>query len=166
MNHELLLSLCCGIAGFSAVLAATLYTIGGRDNTPKAIRRFGSPICVLGGIISILSITSRLTLENAAYAILASIALCIGYCMGYGGDKIWTKIKKRLAIALVYIVAFLFVSKIFPYNQPKFIATLIMHSAMCLSTVYLGVKNPLNAASEEFHIGLFSCLMICMYTVG
>lgn len=139
-----------GLAKFGCViLFAALYSIAGRDKTPKWLRRFVAPAILLIGVQMINWQINWMTL--VAYPIMA-----IGLSIGYGADLILDKIKKRALCALVICSA----------GIPLVVSTghyplLILQYIIGISaSITLGCFNDLDAPTEEFYIGLLTTVMM------
>ena len=141
-------------AGLGVVLASTLYWIGGRSN--KWIRRFVSPAVICGTICGV-----SLGMGNFHWAMLAVCPLLsIGYHLGYGGDDVKTKIVKRLYYALACSGSGVLLAIVLGGNAYWILPIQI---AVALGTVYLGVKNPVYAAAEEFFVSVLLTVGLVMY---
>lgn len=120
-----------------------LYMVGGRSN--KWIRRFiGSLVC------SSAVCAEALFLKVFSFFMLIDYPLCIlSFCLGYGSDKLPTKIAKRsLVVGCSLLSGVLFCLII----GGKAWLLLPLHAVIGAGSIYLGVVNPVQAAAEEFFV--------------
>ena len=144
---ETQLGLTAGLGMLGIILGATFYMLGGRNGKWK--RRF------LGSFIVCSSIwgTSYL-LGNFSWWLVALYPLCIGsFVLGYGSDNTWGKIGRRATVASASLMSGILLAVVFSAWGvfPIEVATASL-------TIYLGVKNPIQAAPEEF----FICVLLWM----
>jgi len=126
-----------------------LYSDGGRSGKWK--RRYIAPCILVTAFVVIMSLGI-----GFSWIPLLSIPLLIGsLSLGYGGDKLGTKLFKRSYVALAHCVALL----------PMYVVTgawlvYVTHCILITSfMVVFGVWNPLRARDEEAVIGLSICLL-------
>ena len=153
MNEYTIIWICTG-AGIGLVLASMLYALGGRKY--KAIRRFGAS-AVLTATVALSALgMGRFTW----WLLLIYPFLTAGFCLGYGGDTLPEKIQRRV----VYYTAVVFSGVIVCFiMQGNSWWVLPVHLFLGMGSVYLGVKNPIHAAAEEFFICMLLNLGLLMY---
>lgn len=133
------------IVGLS--LMCFCYMWGGRSGKWK--RRF------LGAFVGCALINALLALRGlwSPWALTIMPALSIGYHLGYGSDIPFIKVVKRTICAIAICSAGLILCFIIGGNA-WFI--LPLHVGVGLWSIWLGTKNPLEAAAEE----TFVCLLL------
>jgi hypothetical protein len=124
-----------------------LYMLGGRSGKWK--RRFiGSIICSTA-----IWVESLLLGVFNFWQLLAYPLLIATFCLGYGSDILFTKIVKRFIVVLgsltVGVLMLLTVGGTSWMLLP-------LQLLIALGSVWLGVRNPIPAAAEEF----FVCLLL------
>ncbi|RTL04635.1 hypothetical protein EKK58_10010 [Candidatus Dependentiae bacterium] len=121
-------------------IATLLYMLGGRKD--KIIRRLGSA--------TILAITNNvICLLRGAWSpwfLLMIPALFGGFSMGYGGDNTWTKFFRRLLYAVGVIGCGLIFCLVY---GGKAWLLFVPHVGIGLWSIWLGIKNPIEAPAEE-----------------
>lgn len=123
------------------VSGAWLYMLGGRSGKWK--RRFCGSLVVSSGVW----ITSYLV-GNFSWWTLGIYPLCIGsFVLGYGSDTLGGKLRKRGTVVLASLMSGALLAVAFN-------AWLVfpIEVAMASLSIYLGIKNPIKAAPEEFFI--------------
>ena len=147
MNAEYLTVWQSFAAGAGLVTGSLFYSLGGRSN--KWLRRFiGS--AVLAG--TVCGIAAWRGIFNP-FMLLTFPALILGFSLGYGGNTISVKLRKRALCCLAVCMAGLVMAiciggnawMVFPF-----------HFGVAIFSVYLGLINPIAAAAEEF----FICLIL------
>lgn len=140
------------VAGLSAIIVATLYSLGGRafDGGKKGykwLRRY------LASFILCLSFCLlALWRGNFSFWFLLIFPLFVGiFSLGYGSDVLWIKLLKRSIIAVASVAVG--VALMFILGGRAGLA-LIPHAGLAAWSVYMGVKNPFPAAAEEFIISM------------
>ena len=136
------------IAFFGLLLTAVgcwLYMAGGRSGKWK--RRF------IGSLVLSAAVWLEfLLMGKFSFWTLLIYPLTIGtFCLGYGAEQIGEKIMKRSFVVSASLMTSLGI--FFLYGGW---AILPIDVIIASTTVYLGVKNPVHAAAEEF----FICLML------
>lgn len=128
-------------------LMCFLYMAGGRSGKWK--RRF------LGAFVGCALINALLAIRGlwSPWALTIMPALSIGYHLGYGSDIPFIKVVKR-TICAVAICSAGFILCLIIGGNAWFI--LPLHVGVGLWSIWLGTKNPLEAASEE----VFVCLLL------
>lgn len=127
-----------------------LYMVGGRSN--KWIRRFiGAFLCTSAICVE------ALFLNVFSFWMLIDYPLTvISFHLGYGSSQLKTKIAKRfLVVAMSLLSGILFC---FIIGGSSWLI-LPLHFMIASGSVYLGVVNPIQAASEEFFV--CALLRIC-----
>ena len=134
-----------------------LYMAGGRSGKWK--RRF------LGAFVCSLAVwTGLLLMGRFRWPVLALFPLISGaFSMGYGADLTLSKIIKRSLI-----VAFLCLSGVLLAWLLGGRAWLILplQAFIGAGSIYLGVINPIHAASEEFFVCLLLTECLVMYPLA
>jgi hypothetical protein len=131
-----------------------LYMLGGRQG--KWIRRF------LGSLIISMDVyTTSVVLGTFNWWLLLIYpVLAIGFSLGYGADILWKKIVKRTIFALAVLSAGLICC--FSMGGNAWVV-FPCHVGIGLWSVYLGVRNPLQAAAEETFVCALLNLGLIMY---
>jgi hypothetical protein len=140
------------IRGLGIFLCGLLWRIGGSDDFPKAVRRFGVPIVIVG-----------INLVYGNYLSLISLPLLMGaYSLGYGINSTLTKLLKnpylvRGVCGLLYSLAGI------PILWGNWWAMgyhiLLVTSFVCLSG---NQKFQYNDKREELSIGMVNGLMVLL----
>lgn len=127
-------------------IACWFYMWGGRSGKWK--RRFiGSFICSLAIILEYI------LLNKFKYLLLLIYPLTIAtFVLGYGADLVLSKIKRRFIVVSVSVISSIGICLLYGGNT-WFV--LPLETWVALSTIYLGVKNPVQAAAEEYFVCLF-----------
>jgi hypothetical protein len=126
-------------------LGCWLYMLGGRSGKWK--RRF------IGSFV----VSSAVWLEsylvgNFSWWLVAIYPLCIGsFVLGYGSDKLGEKLLKRAGVVTASLMSGILMAIVFN-AWAVFPIELVIASA----SIYLGVRNPVQAAPEEFFVA--TCL--------
>ena len=121
------------------------YMWGGRSGKWK--RRFiGSLICSTAVWVGLLLMNRFSYWSLLIYPILA-----IGFSLGYGSDIEYEKFFKRLIIVVTICGAGLILTFILKGSS---IYILPLQLLIACGSIWLGLKNPIQAAAEEF----FACL--------
>jgi len=133
-------------------LGSYFYMLGGRNGKWK--RRFIGSFIVCSAIwlVSVL-------LGNFSWWLTALYPLCIGsFVLGYGSDTTGGKILKRSIVVSASLVSGLLLAFIF--NKWSVVPIEVVIASV---TVYLGVRNPIQAAPEEFFVCMCLWLPKLMY---
>ena len=141
--------------GLLLVIVATLYSMGGRDEFSKAVRRYGSALCLVGGTLGLSVITGSFNPWG-----LLSLPLFIGaYSLGYGAKDLGKKIKKRALAGAAIAVAGA------PIAVTAGAYRLLVYQLIIgvLASVLLGVKSDTHAAWEEWLIGVLTVVLVPFY---
>jgi len=136
------------------IIGCWFYMSGGRSGKWK--RRFiGSFICATALWVGLLLMGLFNPLSLLAYPLLIW-----GFCMGYGAEIPLTKVIKRLNIVLAVSSTGLLMCLILGGN-----AWVILPLQLLIAggSIWLGVKNPLQAAPEEFFVCLLLTECLIMY---
>lgn len=148
-----------GLAGIMVVAGAVCYSWGGRSGKWK--RRFvGSFITASAGWV-VAAMTGTFHISH----LLAWPLLSISYHMGYGVNSgiVWAKVLRRSIYALGVLLAGL----IYAYIAASG-ACWVLWVCQCacgVSSVILGVKNPIPAAAEEFLVCMVLTLFLPFYSI-
>ena len=134
--------------------ASLCYALGGRSGKWK--RRFvGSLI-----LATTVGVSSAVMGKWNPRLIVIYPALAAGFSMGYGGEGALRKILRRT----IYAMGILASGAIFFLTiGPHALWILIPHAGIGAWSIYLGVKNPMHAASEEVFICAILNIGLCMY---
>lgn len=139
---------------FGVSLACLLYMYGGRKY--KIIRRLGSAV-VLTTTVCLLT----LAMGKFNWWLLGILPLLFGgFSMGYGGDSIYIKLTRRFLYTVGVLSSGLLICIVLGGNA-WFV--LPAHVLMGILSIYLGIKNPIHAASEEVFICAMLNLGLVMY---
>lgn len=149
------------LIGFTAVgsliglaLGCMFYMMGGRSG--KWLRRFIGSL-----VISTTLWVCALIMGKFNWWILGTYPiLALGFSLGYGADIPLMKIIKRAIVASCVVLAGLLCA--ITYGGSAWMV-LILHFGVALWTVFLGVKNPIQAASEEVFVCALLNLGLMMY---
>ena len=145
------------ISGLGAVAGATLYWIGGRNN--KIIRR------LLGALVLSLTLNGICLWRGMwnPFFLIPFPLLFGGFSLGYGDKgvtKSYHKVIKRTSYALACCVSGLVFCFVLGGNAWL---VLVPHVGIALWSVFLGFKNPIDAAAEEFFICMILNIGLMMY---
>lgn len=142
------------LAGLAIVAASFFYSWGGRSGKWK--RRFIASFilaCAVNGLLAWRGIWNPL-------ALITYPILCIGFSLGYGAEELLQKIFKRMIYAITICLSGLLLAFVLGGNA-WFV--LIPHVGIAAFSVYLGTRNPIEAAAEEFFICMVLNLGLMMY---
>jgi hypothetical protein len=149
------------VIGYTAVgsllgmaVACLLYMLGGRDG--KWRRRFIGSLVLSTTLMVCAYIMHRFNWWLA----LTYPALAIGFSFGYGADTNLGKVVRRTIYALAVMSAGVVCAVVMKGNAWM---VLVPHIGIGLWSVWLGVKNPLYAASEEVFVCASLSLGLMMY---
>jgi hypothetical protein len=142
MNEYLTLYQITG-AGIALVLASFLYSLGGRDGKWK--RRFIASL-----VLATTVITCAILRHHFSWWMLFTYPLLTGgFSLGYGADEWEGKVIKRTIYAAAVCMAGVLMAFLIRGNA---FWILPFHIGVGAFSVYLGTKNPIEAAAEEFII--------------
>lgn len=141
-------------AGLLAVIGSFLYSLGGRNH--KWLRRYLSSLLIGVGV----NVLCLLRGSWSPWLIAITPILVAGLSLGYGADGLWQKVGRR---AICAITVSLSGGACYLALGPKALFILIPQVGLSCFTVYLGTKNPIEAAAEEFMIGMMYFLPLMMY---
>lgn len=153
--QEITITHLAGLSGVALVLSSWLWSIAGRDGTPKALRRFGST-----GIMAATVMCLCIVMGLWSWWMLLTYPVMLVSCMGYGGNSFIEKVIRRVLFALAITSVGILYALILGGNAWWVYA---LHIGVAAWTVYLGVKNPVYAAAEEFFIAFLLYLGLMMY---
>lgn len=131
--------------------------IGGRSFSPLGIsarvwKRVIAPILFIICTLTLSLISGKFHL----YALLSLPAYLFSCMVGYGSNTVWSKIARRTLWSLIRIAACL---PLFMLTG-NFTLLMLQLSFGIISTVILGVENPVSAPEEEFLINFISVLFV------
>jgi hypothetical protein len=127
------------------VVAAALYSLGGRSG--KWRRRYVASAVLTGTIIA----SSLLMTTFTWWSLLCYPLLVLTFSLGYGAESLVVKVLKRSLVAVCGIIATL------PLIIPGLHLVLLPLQLILIPVyVWLGVRNPVPAASEE----VFICIVL------
>jgi len=128
-------------------LGAWLYMSGGRSGKWK--RRFLASFVISSGVWLECYLVGKFT-----WPLVFIYPLCVGsFVLGYGADVWGDKVRKRSIVVAASLMSGLLLA----YNLEAW-AVFPLEVVIASLTVYLGVRNPLQAAPEEF----FICVLLWM----
>jgi len=123
-----------------------LYMLGGRDGKWK--RRFiGSLICATAIWVETLLLSVFTWKQLAVYPLLA-----IAFSLGYGAEIPIIKIIKRSIVVLCSLLTGLLFCLTIGHTAWLILPIQVVVAAV---SIWLGVKNPIPAAAEEYFVCLF-----------
>lgn len=123
------------------VAASALYSLGGRAGKWK--RRYVASFVLTLTVI----ITSLIMGTFTWWSLMVYPLLILTFSLGYGSESLTVKILKRLLVVVCGIIATL------PLILPEMRLILLpVQILLALIYIYLGVRNPVYAASEEVFI--------------
>jgi hypothetical protein len=129
------------------IFGSWLYMMGGRNGKWK--RRFLGSLLVSGSIWLVSGL-----LGNFSWWLLAIYPLCVGsFVLGYGSDTLGGKLRKRGTVVAASLMSGVLLALVFHAW-----AVFPIELAMASLSIYLGVRNPIQAAPEEF----FVCMCLWM----
>ena len=147
MNAEYLTVWQSFAAGAGLVIGSGLYSMGGRSR--KWLRRFLGAAVLAG---TVCGISAWRGIFNP-FMLAVFPVLVGGFSLGYGGDQISVKLRKRALCCLAVCMAGLVMAICIGGNAWM---VLPFHFGVAIFSVYLGLINPIAAAAEEF----FICLIL------
>ena len=153
MNSEYVTMYQATASGLMLVASSFLYSRGGRSD--KWYRRWiGS--CLLALTVNIVCLLRGLW---SPYLLIVWPCLSIGFHLGYGSEIMGIKILKRTVYALAVLTSGLVCMLTIDGNAWMI---LIPHIATGAWSIWLGVKNPIEASAEEF----FVCMTLNLYLMA
>jgi len=130
------------------------YMLGGRSG--KWRRRFiGAFICATAVWVGLLLMGLFRWAALGLYPLLIA-----GFCLGYGADVIFTKIVKRGIVVATLCLSGVLLACLLGGNAWW---VLVLQVFIGTGSIFLGVKNPLQAAAEEFFVCLLLTECLIMY---
>ena len=142
------------LSGLGLVIGSWCYSLGGRDEVSKAVRRFVTP--------AILTCTIMLTgwlMGNFSWWMVCLYGfICLTLIQGYSGDSGHGLIK-RLGIVATSVLTGAFLCLLIGKGW----ILLIPHTVISGTTVMYSIKNPLRAAAEEFVIAMCNFMILMFY---
>ena len=140
--------------GLGLVLSSFLYSWGGRAGKWK--RRFIASF-VLAATVNVACVLRGIW---SPWMIAVWPLLSLAYSLGYGAEDTWYKIVRRSIYASAVLMSGLLMAVLIGGNAWW---VFIPHVVCGGLTVYLGIKNPLPAAVEEFMISMSLGLFLIAY---
>ncbi len=141
-------------AGLALVIACFLYSLGGRSG--KYRRRFFAS-AVLTATVNVIS---ALQGKWTSWMLCVYPILVTAFSLGYGGtDDVGLKIFKRSYCALAAVMAGVLMASLLGGNAWW---VLVAHAIVASISVFLGTKNFLPAAVEEFAI----CMVLNLFLIA
>ena len=137
-------------------IGSLMYMLGGRDNISKGVRRFGGSF-VIAATVNAASIVMG---KWNPWFLITYPCLVFGFSLGYGGDVLFTKVIRRTIFCLGVLTASL--SFVFVLGGATWLL-FPLHIGVAIWTIWLGVRNPIHAAAEEFFICVLLNLGLIMY---
>lgn len=126
-------------------LGCWLYMKGGRSE--KWIRRFWGSFIVSSAVW-----VESYLVGNFTWWLMAIYPLCIGsFVLGYGSTTLGGKLRRRATVVLASLVSGILLAYLF-----NAWAVLPIEIVVASVSIYLGVRNPIQAAPEEFFVA--TCL--------
>jgi hypothetical protein len=121
-------------------VACLLYSLGGRSK--KWIRR----IC--GACVLSMTVNGLLFWRGMwnPWFLLILPSLVTGFSLGYGADQFWFKVIRRTVYAIGVLASGLIMAVILGGNAWWMF---VPHVGVGLWSIWLGVKNPIDAPAEE-----------------
>lgn len=136
------------------IVGCWLYMLGGRSM--KWRRRFiGSLICATAIWVGLLLMGRFKWQALGIYPLLM-----IGFSLGYGAEVVFEKIIKRGLIVACLCLSGVLMAYVL---GGKAWQILPLQAFIGLGSIYLGVKNPVQAAGEEFFVCLLLTECLIMY---
>ena len=139
-------------AGFGLVLSSMFYSIGGRKG--KFNRRFIGSFILSATLVTLCLFRGLFSW----WLFLTWPLLVVSLSVGYGAEILGIKILKRF----IYTLGFLTVGVLCAWILGSW-WVLIPQGGVGLWSIYMGVKNPIDAAAEEFFISMMLQLGILMH---
>ena len=135
-------------------LGCWFYMLGGRDGKWK--RRFiGSLICATAIWLESLLLGVFQWVQLSVYPLLA-----ICFSLGYGADVPIIKVLKRSIVVLCSLLTGIMFCLTIGHSAWLILPIQVVVAAV---SIWLGVKNPIPAAAEEFFVCLFLTVCNLMY---
>lgn len=156
MEHQLILY--SAVAGLHATTVASLYSLGGRSG--KWLRRFVAPAWLMTGVAMSLYFAGKWGTDSLWFLLSYPLYAAV-WSVGYGVNSQLTRWLKnkyivRAVTGMAYALAALPIAFVSGHGAVSLL--LIFAAASALVVAYLGAKNPLPAAVEEF--------LVCWYSLG
>jgi hypothetical protein len=136
------------------IIGCWFYMLGGRSG--KWRRRFiGSLICSTAVWVGLLLMG---LFKWGALGLYPLLAIC--FSLGYGADTFGTKIVKRSVVVATLCLSGVLMASILGGSAWQ---VLPLQVFIGMGSIYLGVKNPIQAAAEEFFVCLLLTECLVMY---
>ena len=137
-------------------IGCLLYSLGGRDEFPKSFRRFGGSFVLS---LSLWIAYFLMGLWNWWLLLLYPLTVSV-FVLGYGSNILLQKIFKRSYIVIASLISSVGICVLYGESTWFILPAEVIVAGV---TVYLGVKNPIQAASEEFFVCAFLWMPKLMY---
>lgn len=155
MNQEFYLGLTACVGLLFNVVGSFLYMWGGRQD--KWVRRYLGSFVIAGGVTTVALMIGVWKWQ----LILLYPLIIFGMVQGYGGDTIGYKIVRRLWFLMTNIFCGLLFIILAPVDK---VVLVFLCQIICgISSIVLGIKNPLPAAVEEVLVCTVLYLFITSY---
>lgn len=141
--------------GIGLVLASTLYAIGGRKG--KWHRRFLASL-VLAATVNILCAIREIW---NPWMMAVYLPLAGGFSLGYSADNLSRKVWRRSVYVLAVLMSGVLMAFLLGGNAWL---VLVPHVFVGLSSIWMGVRNPVYAPAEEFLICMVLNLFLIAYS--
>lgn len=154
MNEEYLIIYQITVGGLGLVFSSFCYSLGGRKN--KSLRRF------LGSFIMAATFNGICLWRGmwSPWFIGVFPILAAGYSLGYSAEYTWLKIIRRSIYVSAILMSGVLISFVLGGSA---LGIFIPHFGVAFWSVYLGTKNPIFAASEEFLVSMVMNLFLIAY---
>lgn len=138
---------------FGLFLATFLYMLGGRSR--KWQRRFIASL-ILAITVNVVSLLRGIW---NPYLLIIWPLLIGGFSLGYGADTFFEKVLRRT----IYALGVIFSGCLFFTVTNNAVWVLIPHVGIGAWSIYMGVRNPIESASEEGVICVLLNIMLISY---
>lgn len=130
------------------LIGAALYQLGGRHGKWK--RRYAGSFCLASSIWLVSALLGRFSLW---YLLVYPLTVAT-FTLGYGADVEWKKWARRLTVVGASLVSSILILIVigFPSGSGWVVGIELLIAS---TTAILGVKNPIDAAPEEYFVCLF-----------
>ena len=154
MNEEYLIVWQAAISGLGLIIGSTLYSLGGRSG--KYLRRFLASF-VLAATVNGVCVWREIW---QPLMLIVFPILILGFSLGYGADKLGVKILKRSIVVAAIMCSGILMAYILGGNAWW---VLLPHAGLAIWSVFMGVRNPILAAGEEFFVCMLLTTGLMMY---
>jgi len=144
-------------AGTALILSSFFYSWGGRAGGPgKWIRRYLASF-ILAATVNVLFVIRG---HWSPWFLAIYPCLVLGFVMGYGADSLGMKLLRRSLSAAAILSSGLLIAIVLGGAAW---AVFIPHVIVGAGSIYLGTRNPLPAAVEEFMVCMVLNLFLITY---